>query len=140
MEPALIQMALNIYFYLAHSTMEKPDKYFDLSKMNQLCKGDSEKQKKYIDQFRSLLSPKCEELEVKLGEKDLSAIRRIIHFMAPQLNFFGRARYSEILVEINQSADIIISERQLTEISEELEQIKKAVNLLDQQTSFQSLK
>lgn len=112
--------------------MENLDEYFDLTRTERLCKGDSEKINRYLIQFSTLMTPKVAELEEHIALGDKEAIRKVIHFMAPQLEFFGRAKFRIILNELNTTKKTEISADQLAQISSEIYQIKKARALLDQ--------
>ena len=68
-----------------------------LEQLNQLCKGDPEKKRKYLLQFLELVPPRIQQIKKALKAGDHKSVRQTIHFLAPQLAFFGIPDFVDIL-------------------------------------------
>lgn len=61
----------------------------DLERLDRLCKGNSEKKKRYLRQFLEMIPPAIGEIGAALAANDSQTVRQRTHFLAPQLAFFG---------------------------------------------------
>ena len=116
--------------------METRTTYVNLEALDHLCKGDREKHVKYLRQFNEVLTPQMNQLQKALESKDFISIRQILHHTGPQLTFFGRPRFAELLIEMKEVADGENWINHIRGIQEEMVNIKYAIlevqDLLDQ--------
>ncbi|PHN02355.1 hypothetical protein [Flavilitoribacter nigricans] len=61
----------------------------DLKNLIGISRGDPDQILKYLEQFQKLIPPRLAQLQQGLGKKDREMIRKIVHQMSPQLQFFG---------------------------------------------------
>lgn len=63
--------------------------FIDLEELARLARGDKDKMQKYLLQFTELIPDRLENLHGALQAEDRTMIRKILHNMRPQLEFFG---------------------------------------------------
>ena len=69
--------------------MERTLKYISLDNLEATCRGDRTRMRKYLDQFLDLIPQRVEELTGALKKDQRVLVRKILHKMSPQLEFFG---------------------------------------------------
>lgn len=77
----------------------------NLDRLDQLCKGNAEKKQRYLRQFLEMIPPAIEKIRVGLEAGDSQAIRQAVHFLAPQLAFFGIEDFALILKQLGRQPD-----------------------------------
>ena len=82
-----------------------------LKQLDELCKGDQEKKKKYLAQFLQLVPPRIQQIKKALEAHDQKSLRQTMHFLAPQLAFFGIPDFVNILETTRGRQEAITSEQ-----------------------------
>jgi len=62
--------------------------HVDLINVLEISRGNELKKKKYLQQFIDLIPTRIEKLKQSLEAEDRVAVRKILHNMSPQLQFF----------------------------------------------------
>lgn len=99
----------------------------NLERLERLCKGDLEKKQLYLRRFLELVPPGVDQIQTGLRATDGELVRQTIHFLVPQLVFFGIAEFSEILEKLGPSPDQAILAKLRAPIEQAVEQVQKAV-------------
>lgn len=71
--------------------------YINLDTLHAICKGDKEKKLKYLNQLLEMIPSSIQKLKLDIEEEDRSRLMREIHFMLPQLMFFGLDDFSDLM-------------------------------------------
>ena len=64
-------------------------KYIKLDNLDRLCKGDKNKRIKYLEQYLELIPSSVTRIELAMKQQDKTALAKEIHYIKPQLMFFG---------------------------------------------------
>lgn len=97
-----------------------------LDRLDQLCGKDKAKKRQFLLQFLELVPPVLEQVEVGLKNGDREKLRKGIHFLAPQLSFFGISDFTLILGQLDAQPPIPLAKLKGT-IEASLLKINKAV-------------
>lgn len=100
--------------------------YIKLERLDQLCKNDEEKKKKFLQQFLDLVPKGIHQLKNDLKKLDRMKVRKTIHFLAPQLTFFGIPDFSVFLQKLDAEPQIPL-EQLIQPISQSILKINKAI-------------
>lgn len=63
--------------------------HINLDNLETISRGDSNRMLKYLEQFKTLIPKRINQLVLALDVQDRVLIRQILHKMSPQLQFFG---------------------------------------------------
>lgn len=63
--------------------------HINLDNLETISRGDSVRMLKYLEQFKTLIPKRLNQLVLALDTQDRMMIRQILHKMSPQLQFFG---------------------------------------------------
>jgi len=63
--------------------------FINLENVRSICRGDTTKMLKYLNQFNELIPQRKDYLKLSLMNGDRFMVRQILHKMSPQLQFFG---------------------------------------------------
>ncbi|MCB0531435.1 MAG: hypothetical protein H6574_25410 [Lewinellaceae bacterium] len=99
----------------------------NLERLERLCKGDLEKKQLYLRRFLELVPRGVDQIQTGLRTTDGELVRQTIHFLVPQLVFFGIAEFSEILEKLGPSPDQATLAKLRAPIEQAVEQVQKAV-------------
>jgi len=69
--------------------MGKSSLNISLEALHQLCKGDKKKELTYLNNLLEMMSLSIQKLKLASKNEDRSAIMKELHFMSPQLVFYG---------------------------------------------------
>ena len=90
----------NIY-YLAETInlffLAQQPSYINFDTLHATCKGDKDKERRYLNQFIKMIPLSIQKLKLDIKEEDRSRLLKEIHFMAPQLVFFGIDYFSDLM-------------------------------------------
>lgn len=75
--------------------------HIKLDRLDQLCGKNAAKKRKFLLQFLELVPPGIEQLKAAIRKEDRKEVRKIIHFLAPQLTFFGIPDFTVILGKLD---------------------------------------
>ena len=106
--------------------------YIDLSNVETISRGDDTFVLKYLNQFNELIPERLALLQNAIAEQNRFEVRRIVHQMSPQIQFFGissivpliqqlELEYETMpLKELNDNVNRIIAtlEQALAEVSQ----------------------
>jgi len=84
--------------------MATPGSQIRLDRLVALCKGDTARQLRYLHQFMELIPAGLEQLRQCLVLEDRSGIRQAVHYIGPQLIFFGLTGFSSLMEKIEKEA------------------------------------
>jgi len=104
--------------------------YINLSKLENLCRKDNGRFLRYLYQFSETIPLSIIKLEEYLKEENRTAILQEIHFMLPQLLFFGFEDFKSIN-EKNSGKDQMTMTEIHKNLSSALLNLKKAINEVD---------
>lgn len=82
----------------------------DLSSVEQISRGDSQRKMRYLNQFVELMRERSEAIEAGLKASDLSAIQKVVHSMSPQLKFFEVSGTEDAAVRIQHGGSEMTAE------------------------------
>ena len=71
--------------------------YISLDALHAICKGDKDKKLKYLKQFLEMIPLSIQKLTLDIEEEDRVKLMKEIHFMSPQLVFFGIDDFSDLM-------------------------------------------
>ena len=101
--------------------------YLDLQKIEKLCKGNPIKKLKYLNQFLEIITPSLAQLKTALKTKDKSTFRKTLHFISPQLVFFGLFDIPDLLKKVEKDSIPLTSDSLNKTIQENIFTIEKAI-------------
>jgi len=118
------------YFYLAKNItlflMQKHTLNINLEGLNKLCKGDETKKLKYLKQFLKMISLSIQKLKLATEKGDRTLTLKELHFMSPQLLFFGIDDFS-VLMERPSNDEVLSFEALKSQIEKGISKIEKAL-------------
>lgn len=89
------------YLYLAKNItlflMQEHTLNINLKQLNKLCKGNEARELKYLKQFLEMISLSIQKLKLATEKGDRTKVMKEIHFMLPQLVFFGVDVFSVLM-------------------------------------------
>jgi hypothetical protein len=97
-----------------------------LDRLNHLCGKDKAKKRQFLLQFLELVPPTLEQIKAGLKNGDRQKVRKGIHFLAPQLSFFGISDFTLILGQLDAQPRVPLEKLKGT-IEQSLLKINKAV-------------
>ena len=74
----------------------------DLTKLNEVTRGDSGRIKRYLNQFQELIPTRIGLMQEYLDTDNRNMIRQTVHQMSPQLHFFGLPGVSDSIERIEK--------------------------------------
>ena len=77
----------------------------DLEPLRTLCKGETERMKRYIGMFLQGTPPALEQLKADLAANDLLGLARNAHGLKPQAAYMGAAALKEALERLEHAAN-----------------------------------
>ena len=107
-------------------------KYINLDNLDRLCKGDKSKRIKYLQQYLELIPTSVIRIEAALKKMDKKALASEMHYIQPQLMFFGMDNISLFNIQSETNDNLIM---QMNKI---LDQIKNSI--LEVETTLQDIK
>lgn len=90
-----------------------------------ISRGDDKIIHKYLLQFQELIPPRIDRLKKSLNDEDRKQIRRLLHQMSPQIQFFG---IMELVKPIGQ-LEFVYETMPLEELNDLVESVIKKLNL-----------
>ncbi|MCB9290087.1 MAG: hypothetical protein H6560_22455 [Lewinellaceae bacterium] len=112
--------------------------HLKLDRLEKLCQGDPDRKLKYLKQLLEIVPKGMERLQIHLETKDRRALRRAIHYLAPQLSFFGIPDFALILQMEDSQFDNLPFEELKSKLKESISRIGLA--LAEAEQLAQSLK
>jgi len=100
--------------------------YIKLEGLLELCKDNEDRKHKYIIQFLEMIPQSIQKLKFATEKKDRSTIVKELHFMNPQLVFFGIDDYS-VLMDKVRKVEGLPFDVLLIEINRGIVRIEKAL-------------
>ena len=88
-------------------------KIVDLKGLLQVCNGDQEKKVRYLNQFCKLVRERVKLLRQATLDNNLEGIRKEVHRMSPQAEFFGIHQVVQ-LKKVLEIEPVIFSAQELT--------------------------
>lgn len=101
--------------------------YIKLERLSRLCKDDVEKKRKYLLQFLELVPAGIEQARLSIKQGDGKKLWEVVHFLAPQLAFFGILDFALVLEKKSQAPDPILPEELIGPIEESIKKITAAI-------------
>ena len=83
---------------------EKEPHLIDLTFLREFCKDDREKMANYIHIFLESAPEQMEEIKIKAGLGNWSAVKAAAHALKPQVKFMGLAAVQPMIEQIEQDA------------------------------------
>lgn len=108
--------------------------YINLDTLHAICKGDKDKRLRYLNQFLKMIPLSIQKLRLDIEEEDRNKLLKEIHFMSPQLAFFGIDGFSDVLkkekVTERVSFDVLKSKilKEISNIEKALEEVKEIID------------
>lgn len=90
--------------------MKHKTKHIDLSNVETISRGDDERILKYLNQFNHLIPERLVQLQKAVDAQDRSKIRRIVHQMSPQIQFFGISNILPTIQKLELEYESIVFE------------------------------
>ena len=106
--------------------MEEQASHINLDALNALCKGDKDKKARYLHQFIKMQTPSIKKLKSDLETENRSGVVGEIHFMSPQLQFFGIDDFKDLLRREKESPFLQFNELR-SRVLEGIDCIEKAM-------------
>ncbi len=100
--------------------------HIKLDRLDQLCGKNKVKKHQFLLQFLELVPPVLEQVKVGLKNRDREKVRKGIHFLAPQLSFFGISDFTLILGQLDAQPPASLEKLKGT-IEQSLLKINKAM-------------
>ena len=75
----------------------------DLRKLQVVTRGDTDKLKQYLMQFRELIPTRISLLKRYLQEEDRKMIRQTVHQVSPQLHYFGLREVAPLIERVESA-------------------------------------
>lgn len=82
----------------------KGEKLYDLSMINQMCRGNQEMVNKMITVFVTQLPEAVEEIKKAFGEMDLVQIKNTVHRIKPTFTYYGTTRLERKIIQLEAIA------------------------------------
>ena len=98
-------------------------KYVNLDQVLRISRGDEKKRNTYLNQFLSLIPERIEILKAGMNDKDRIAVRKAVHNMGPQIQFFGISEMSSYITRVE-------SEYETMSLAEMEEIVTKTIHIL----------
>ncbi|MGG9961976.1 Hpt domain-containing protein [Ferruginibacter sp. SUN106] len=104
------------------NAVNSPEKLYELSMIEQLCRGNQEQVIKMISVFIDQVPPSVEEIKIAYGKRDFLAIKKTAHKIKPTLTYYGIAllekdiRFIEALAETESANELAIKIKKLDEV------------------------
>lgn len=90
--------------------MKHKTKHIDLSNVETISRGDDERILKYLNQFNHLIPERLVQLQKAVDAQDRPKIRRIVHQMSPQIQFFGISNILPTIQKLELEYESIVFE------------------------------
>lgn len=110
--------------------MRKPGSYIIFERLNRLCGSDKDKKLKYLNRFDQMLPVCIEKMKRAIEEKDERKLMQEVHFISPQLVFFGINDFS-LLLEADQKKDGVSFDQLSKQIETSIVKIEKALKEIE---------
>jgi len=108
-------------------------KYIDPQNLIEVSHGDKNRLLKYLNRFQELIPNRIEKLQQGLEAEDRNMIRKTVHQMSPQLQFFGIRNVETIVRRLEfeyQSLPLDELKLLVQDFLDKLEGIQKEVALI----------
>ena len=99
----------------------------DLNALKEISRGNSDRMLHYLYQFEELIPKRSAELRKALNTADRTYIRKLIHSMSPQVQFFGIKEVVKIKERLELGYEHIPQEEMNSNVIELLSYLGKAV-------------
>lgn len=99
----------------------------NLKRLDKLCKGNEEKRQRYLHQLLEMVPPRLELIEAGMKSGEHEKIRQSIHFLAPQLTFFGLPEFAGILENLETDPSLENWNKQYQPIENAVDKINVAL-------------
>jgi HPt (histidine-containing phosphotransfer) domain-containing protein len=103
-------------------TANSAEKLYELSMIEQLCRGNQEQVIKMITVFIEQVPPSVEEIKMAYSNRDFTAIKKTAHKIKPTLTYYGIAvlekdiRFIEALAETESIHELAVKIKKLDEV------------------------
>ncbi|MEM8565985.1 MAG: hypothetical protein AAGF85_05955 [Bacteroidota bacterium] len=99
----------------------------DLQALKELSRGNPDRMLHYLYQFKELIPKRSAELRKALSASDRINVRKLIHSMSPQVQFFGIKEVVKIKERLALGYEHIPQEEMNSSVNELLNYLEKAV-------------
>ena len=107
--------------------MKYQESIINLQELNKLCKGNVDKELKYMRLFTELIPLNIHKLKLSIEKEDRDMVMKEIHFMSPHLLFFGINDLTKFL-EINEDLSFDSLKKQINNC---IIKIEKAIIIVE---------
>ena len=80
-------------------------KYINLDNVMAISKGSEEKVMSYLTQFTTLIPDRIERLQKEIASHNDQQIKRVLHNMSPQVQFFGLPKTIDAIKRVELEYD-----------------------------------
>lgn len=111
-------------------------KYVNLKQVKEISRGNPEKFENYLKQFTTLIPERIERVKLGMKNKDRTNVRKVIHNMSPQIQFFGIPEIEKYITRLEfeyQTMPIEEIENIVTKITNQLKMALEEVRILLEQ-------
>lgn len=119
--------------------MGKSSLNISLEALHQLCKGDKKKELTYLNNLLEMMSLSIVKLKLASKNEDRPAIMKELHFMSPQLVFYGIEYIADLMEKEKTKEELSIEElkNQLDKSILKIENVLKYVeHIIDNQLNL----
>ncbi len=106
--------------------MQNQFSYIKLKELHKLCKGDKDRELNYLKQFLDMITVSIQKIKLAIEKGDRETIVKELHYMSPQLMFFGINDFS-ILMERVQKKDELSFDLLRNQVDKGIFNINKAL-------------
>lgn len=99
----------------------------ELKALKELSRGNRDRMLHYLYQFKELIPKRSAELRKALGASDRTNVRKLIHSMSPQVQFFGIKEVVKIKERLELGYEHIPQEEMNSSVNELLNYLEQAV-------------
>ncbi|MFK5855448.1 MAG: hypothetical protein QM503_04900 [Bacteroidota bacterium] len=90
--------------------MQKHISNINLKVLNKLCKGNETRKLNYLKQFLEMIPLSVQKIKFAIDKGDRKTILKELHYMSPQLVFFGIDDYYVVMENIRKGENILFNE------------------------------
>ena len=84
--------------------------YINLEALHELCEGNKNKENKYLNKFLEMMPISIQKLKFATKQEDRTAIMKELHFMSPQLVFYGIENFAVLINSVQANKDLSFEE------------------------------
>lgn len=102
--------------------------FIDLKNVIDISRGDHQKLHKYLNQFVSLIPNRVDKLKFNLKKGDKPGVRKVLHNMAPQIQFFGVSEIETEITRVELELDKLTMEELNNIVDRIVDKLEKAIS------------